>query len=336
MMRELHTRPATEEEERLFHDAATNFFHVVDRDMDRYVFYAATTHDPESESPDWSDTRLMDLLDQSKKKSLFWLRSAIEKAIVRHATFDPSLPLDIIRRAHAGENDAMLAMARNYVGGEMGFPQSLGLSFYWLLRSAHTGSSMGRVLAASMVYHWGYSPIKAWIGAERARKSGGGPVAAIAVALQKQIELESAIERMEMGLPEFIRSLKANRPVTHQTLARLGFSDLQKKSFSNGCHYKDTGILLNDGNIIDKIELREAAGETLLIVNFGEHTITKENLEAEFGALRVFNAPKGRSVKEPITYINDSVDTFTVMVGVDQTTRGVTGFSVKSVLRKQP
>jgi hypothetical protein len=133
MMRELRTRPTTQAEAHAIRAVITGY-HSQLRDIRRFLFYAATTHDLEDEPPNWNDTHLMALM-ALKKGVLLPLHSRIEKAILLHATFEPSLPLEIIRRAHEGESKAMLAMARNYAAGEMGFPPSLGLSLYWLLRA---------------------------------------------------------------------------------------------------------------------------------------------------------------------------------------------------------
>lgn len=151
MMRELRTRPATKYERELL-TYSRQGSEKLSWYLKRFLFYAATTHDLESESPDWSDARLMTLMARDRKDQL-WLGSEIMKEITLRATLDPSLPLDIIRRAHSGENDAMVAMARNYTGGEMGFPLSPGLSLYWLKRSSEIGKdAMSIALGSSRIY----------------------------------------------------------------------------------------------------------------------------------------------------------------------------------------
>jgi hypothetical protein len=142
------------------------------------------------------------------------------------------------------------------------------------------------------------------------------------------------MKRLEISFVELIRNIKQNRPVTNRTLTALGLSDLQKKSFSNGAHYTETDILLSDGNIIEKIELRESDKGSLLVFYLGQHSVTRKDLEEEFGSFSLRDIPKGRSIKERIVYSNDTIENFTVMFGLDQTTRELLVVSIKSVFNK--
>lgn len=137
-------------------------------------------------------------------------------------------------------------------------------------------------------------------------------------------------ERLDMSFFELLRYLKTNRPVTSQAVMGLGLTGLNVKTFSNGGDYKANGILLRDGTVIKKLELREHKDGALFILQFGEHDITREALEAELGKLRLYDGPRGRSINERITYLNDSTEDFIVMIGVDQTTRELRGLSVRN------
>jgi hypothetical protein len=187
MMRELQSRSATQEEVHLLEITATDQFYL-SRNLKWYIFYAATTHDIESESPDWSDARLMALTNK-QNNALLPLRDSIEEAIILHATFEPSTALDIIRRAHAGDSHAMLTMARNYTAGEMGFPRSSGLSLYWFVRNKN--SSMGTILAASRLYWNDDHPELVRKGIKWAEQFGDTPARAIANILREQLEKEA-------------------------------------------------------------------------------------------------------------------------------------------------
>ncbi|MDR0440760.1 MAG: hypothetical protein LBI59_07220 [Candidatus Accumulibacter sp.] len=139
------------------------------------------------------------------------------------------------------------------------------------------------------------------------------------------------MKRIDMSFPELIHNLKVNRPITHDTLAGLGFSGMAVKTFSNGARYTDTDIVLTDGNVISKIELRTSAKRTFLVLSFDEPTSKQAQLEAEFGAFRLFDGPRGRSIHEKIVYRNNAIENFTLMYGLDQTTREIKGFSIDSV-----
>jgi hypothetical protein len=139
------------------------------------------------------------------------------------------------------------------------------------------------------------------------------------------------MKRMDMSFPELIRNLKAERPITHEALVRLGFSGMTAKTFSDGPRYADADILLTDGNVITKMELRESAKRSLLILSFDEPTSKRAQLEAEFGAFHLFDAPRGKSIHERAAYRNDAIENFTLMYGLDQTTQDIKAFSIDSV-----
>lgn len=138
------------------------------------------------------------------------------------------------------------------------------------------------------------------------------------------------MKRIDISFLELVRYLKKNRPVTHQALAKIGFSDLHK----DGNHYTETSILLRDGNVIEKIELREHAGGSFLILRFGVNTIKRDDIESAFGKLRLFAGPRGESVDEVILYGNDTITNFIIMLGLDQVTREPRCFFIESVTSK--
>ena len=140
----------------------------------------------------------------------------------------------------------------------------------------------------------------------------------------------AASMRLDMGLLELVRQLTAHRPVSHQTLVDFGITDLHK----DGGHYTGADISLNDENAISKIELREYDGGTFLILRLGKSTVTREEIESEFGPFRFFSGPKGKSAEELILYGNDAIENFTLKYGLDQTTLEPVYFSIDSVTPK--
>jgi hypothetical protein len=142
-----------------------------------------------------------------------------------------------------------------------------------------------------------------------------------------------SMKRVEISFIELVRHLKQDRPVTHRLLIKAGFSDLQQKTFSNTVSYADTNIVLKDETVIEKIELQEFEDDSFLTLMISKSFVIKENLEAELGAFELFAAP--RSDSEPTTYVNESIDGFTVKAGFAQDTGELMGFSIMSVYKKR-
>ena len=139
------------------------------------------------------------------------------------------------------------------------------------------------------------------------------------------------MKRIGMSFPELLHNLKANRPITYDTLVGIGFSGMSVETSSNRVTYTDTDIELADGNILNKVELRAYDGGSFLVVSFDEPTSKRAQLEAEFGVFHLFAAPRGKSIHEEIVYRNNTIENFTLMYGLDQTTREIRGFSIESV-----
>ena len=105
-------------------------------EQDRFMqilFFAATTHDPEKEQPDWDLKRAMDHIEQLRQKKntdgVVWADMAPEALLVS-AFFNPGLTRETIRRALRDDMSAMREMARHYANGENGFPRNTFLARY--------------------------------------------------------------------------------------------------------------------------------------------------------------------------------------------------------------
>lgn len=133
------------------------------------VFYAATTHNTATETPDWSVNRLMLFLDKlnacqhlSAKGSAAavdadqeWRGYLADRAsldIFTSLSFNKEAALSTIRSAHALVNKeslrAMLDMALHYRLGSLGFVQNDTLSALWLQQAAFACEDEGRLLLA--------------------------------------------------------------------------------------------------------------------------------------------------------------------------------------------
>lgn len=279
LVRELLSRPATQEEVNWLERAAEGKSSL--DNLPRYLFYAATTHDPEKDSPDWSDARLIDLMARQPMFSRK-LRNRIKDTLILHASLDPSFPLDAIRRAHAGDADAMLLMARSYANGEMGFPRSWMLAIYWLKRSTLAGSPLGAALEATMSYNGSSGPDNVWMIAERAKQSGDPRSAAIAAALQRQMTLENAPQTMwedylrpERRRERYPRPGVVDVPVAGEHLIVVYENNLFKEikkatDFPENMRFREAHVM-RDGKIVTEM-VPVARIEILLVGADGKQT----------------------------------------------------------------
>ena len=100
-----------------------------------FLFFAATTHAPGRERPDWSPARLMEFAAMRDKDpepgSAAW-RDAALRIVTYRGMLDAPSAHDLIRRAHRGETRAMRAMAGNYETGAMEFLKDEDLRQGWL------------------------------------------------------------------------------------------------------------------------------------------------------------------------------------------------------------
>ena len=120
------------------------------------LWYAATSHDPATQSPDWQARRLLSFLEHNGALNI----KEVPPETVRHYLFnqlshDPALTGEIIRRAHAGDVPAMREMAAAYGNGSRAFPKNQSLADAWLDRAARHGDALSMLLLAMGNYRPG-------------------------------------------------------------------------------------------------------------------------------------------------------------------------------------
>ena len=142
--------------------------------LDFFFFYAATTHDPEREPPDWRADRLLRFLRERKKENSDASRE-LERgamlALMRRLGADASPALDAIRRTHSDNAGAARVMGMNYLNGGMNFPLSSHLANVWLRYGAMAGDARCMELRAVQLYVVGDGRY-AWIWAKLAFEYG--------------------------------------------------------------------------------------------------------------------------------------------------------------------
>lgn len=141
LVRDLVDRPATLDEQQFLLEMAKFF------SPEAIFFYAATTHDPNKEAPDWDEIKLRCFLDaqrsfmnaeefdgnysEGKEISFSELLNKGEEKIKRKSNHDAATVLTEIRNAHLGYPDALRFMVDKYRTGDFGFPVAEYLSIAW-------------------------------------------------------------------------------------------------------------------------------------------------------------------------------------------------------------
>ena len=145
VVRELCRRPSSPMDEQLIDQLS---------DISLALFFAATTHDPANERPDWSNERLIAFLDAQYNTAMLSRISLVTREI---ATFlqgrfseDPAHVLADIYKAHLGDMKAVRTMARYYQEGNFGFIKNTWLANGWLAYGAYRGDSRCQLQLAAM------------------------------------------------------------------------------------------------------------------------------------------------------------------------------------------
>ena len=113
----------------------------------RWLFFMATTHDPESQGPDWNDDRLLDFVRLHRRHELGASELAL-RSITARLLFDSSPVLETARKAHAGDIPAMRSMVGIYAGGETGVAGAHLVRRGWLERAATMGDAISMLALA--------------------------------------------------------------------------------------------------------------------------------------------------------------------------------------------
>lgn len=177
---------------------------------DSAPLYAATTHNPSTEPPDWSADRLLLFLDkltlctqqatqatdadrEKAVRTVDWLTFLTRESIVNSLAQDREELLATIRTAHnLFEQDALKAMrvmAAHYQEGSPGFPLNGVLSDLWLQHAAFAVDRESRLLLALRYFsEKRYAEAWAWADAFDADEDADGQSRKMAARLTGMIE----------------------------------------------------------------------------------------------------------------------------------------------------
>lgn len=188
---------------------------------DSAILYAATTHNPATESPDWSADRLLQFLDKLEactrqtRNSSSADREKAERIVDMLTFFGKDAIFSIvaqnrdeilltIRSAHnlfkQDSLEAMRAMAMRYRDGSPGFPHSTLLSDLWLQHAAFACDDHSRLLLA--LSHFAdkrYPNAWAWADVIAKNKDGDEQSKKMAARLTAMIESRAGNDVRQKG-----------------------------------------------------------------------------------------------------------------------------------------
>ena len=127
--------------------------------------------------------------------------------------------------------------------------------------------------------------------------------------------------KLDMNIFCLLNLLEDNMPLTRQKIMNIGF-ELIKDGWGGGrIDYISIPIELNDGTILDGIELRDINTQfekgTFLLLYIRNKILTRNELEDNLGEFTLYDLPRGDSVDEKITY-RKRVGEYDILAGYDQ------------------
>ena len=121
-----------------------------------------------------------------------------------------------------------------------------------------------------------------------------------------KLKNEVNIMKLDMNIFCLLNLLEANIPLTKQKIMDIGFELAMAGEGQNKGDYTAIPVELNDGVILDNIELREINSRynkgTFFILNIKRKRITHRELKNNLGEFTLFALPRGDSVLEKIVY----------------------------------
>lgn len=142
------------------------------------LFFAATTHNPATESPDWSTEHLLNFMNAQRMHMPFIFSSepptntsarmepllrCISRAVMKRHGEEPDRTLYDIERAHSGDSEAVNAIIRYYREGSFSFIEGM-LEESWMRYAALRGDSLNQLMLAvrefeskNLTYAWAWA-----------------------------------------------------------------------------------------------------------------------------------------------------------------------------------
>lgn len=205
LIRELTARPMTDEDEkRLSENEVSN------RSV---IFWAATSHDPEQERPDWKTERLIDFIALRKAENTAYARRLAGDAsgvLMQRLAGTPDFLVRQIREAHNGSLEAASILGQQYMSGGMNFPSDVGLSVLWTRHAAQSGDPRFTELRAVQLFGLPFTDA-AWPWAKLTEEYGEAPARERARHLMRVIEETESKENLEKMFAQWLHDMRTKR-----------------------------------------------------------------------------------------------------------------------------
>lgn len=190
MMRALSQRKATTKErqalERMTWDKDELYINL---------FYAGTDENVENQSPPSFNAEKYFAFLHHNRHSISTLPSNdAEEFFKKRMLMDTDAIAATIRKAHAGDPEAMYEMSRNYASGDNAFIHDTRLSVQWLYLCSYRGAARCQVALAFELSNRDNYRDEAWAWAKFAEQSGDFPIASLARTIQNRIETDVSQE----------------------------------------------------------------------------------------------------------------------------------------------
>lgn len=175
LMRDLRTRAATSE------DKLQLLFLRQEAMLsdELLLFFAATTHNPDKEAPDWNEGRVEAFFHMQKNTgnhgikneasiSFLQLLSVDKRNLVTRFSEKPVRVWKEMVKAHMGVPESCREMAVYYTQGRYGFPKDINIASCWLFNAA-SRADFESTLSLSEAYLRSGDPVEAWAWADLAQ-----------------------------------------------------------------------------------------------------------------------------------------------------------------------
>lgn len=222
LARAVQSRAATPDELRLMAELTAPEY---EKALNCFLFFAATTHAPGSERPDWSLARLMNFaaMRADPEPGSALVREKALNIVKYYGMLDAPSTRDLIRRAHQGDMQAMRAMAVNYETGAMGFFKDSSMRSTWLSLGRSIGDAPTLLFLAASAYDNSDSwvCVRAWTFAYLAHERGNDKEKELAATLMRLCEARMGLESVPPWLREEAEAASNSMTISKKTMEFL-------------------------------------------------------------------------------------------------------------------
>ena len=142
-----------------------------------------------------------------------------------------------------------------------------------------------------------------------------------AAELFQQAAQAAMYTQLDMSFSSLVKILEKEMPISVEKLNELGIPLSLKGSSGGRTYYTGGPILLNDGILLDKFDLRvidtERTTGSFFTFIIQEGIISSQTVDAELGQFRLYASPTGSSWEEYFTFIM-FVGEYSILAGYSQ------------------